>query len=338
MHHFSHDEVNTAEYAWILAKRLNLLALIPRFTKSSNIHKLVLNIKDKNIIELGGITKKSLELDARDINHLRLMYLYFKNCRIKCSIPSFSSKLASILFDIRYINDYIRIEIPFKYRKTAKNSYNFYVILENIINILTKLKLPDLKCRICENIIHPLPDELVLGDEDSILSRGFRICIRCLDSLNSNRLIMRFLQVLKENKLFATASLKNIDKLAMKCILCGKYSLSAVCSRHGLYLSSILKPLCLEEKDLFKISIPKHVREYVSLDNPDIELKRGSCIDCYKQIIFSYGNSMARKNLCSRCYEKYDWTEIRDEIMAGKFKLNDFFNLTLLRAQYRRSD
>jgi len=335
-HSWSHDEWSTAEFAWCLANRLEVRAIIPTrndFLRNARLYEIVMNPENKNIIELGGIRKKTLEMDSNELNLLRLAYLYFKRRKLDVDLVSFNSTLYERYCEA--FNHYLRIEIPQRWRKNIVNSFNFYKELEQLIKIITSLKLPPVdRCRICSNLIN---DDFIYR-ASHLLLRALRICTEHVPfPFYSTSL----LDVTSQGTLFVNYPVELLLKCKWKrkfrCLICKKKTdMDGFCldcrNIQGSY-NDLFKLGCLEKLDK-NVNI-KRKKDPRNDNNSslDINIKERTCVNCKSSFIFSRGNYF-QEYFCESCRKTFDFFSIENDIYNNKFTEKDFMNMPELRKQY----
>ena len=338
-HGWSHDEWHTAEFAWCLGSRLEVRAIIPTrndFMRNIKLGNIVGNLSNKNIIELGGIRRKTLEMDSNELNLLRLAYLYFKRRNLNVNLTRFDSRLYNLYLD--KFKHYLRIEISQKWRRNFKNSFNFYNELEKLIEIIASLKLPGIdKCRIC--------DDQILDDWDYRRSHLFLRAFRLCDNHSIPFYSIPFLDVISQETLFVNYPVELLEKCRrrriFRCIICKKKINSDGfcndCETNHVSFNDIIKLGCLEKLGK-NVSVQR--RKDPRNDNnssQDINVKERECVDCRSSFTYFKHPYRIESIFCEECKVKYDSRVIYSDVLSGKFTVKDFINMPELRKQYLTS-
>jgi len=333
-HSISHDEWNTGEYAWCLAHDLEVLSIIPL-----DFNPLAIDLDIKFLLELGGIRRRNIELDCNEMNILRLTHLFFKKYNLKTNLIKFSSNITVNKNEIVHL----RIEIPQKFRRIRKNSFEFYKLLRELVKVFKNLKLPEMKCK-------------CLADKrrnctplNTYLEKAFRISN--LHGLNyytllkeAHRKNLLYYELLSEKEIL-TRHYDFADRL-FKCKICGNRGYSQwfpVCDRcvNHFYLKSgtIEKALVLET-DLTKLAeynlrhvVPRPPPRKVENVAFEPELVEQTCLDCKSKFIIYKSNAL-KYYFCENCRAKYKWSVVTSKIYDNEFTMYDFISLPELREEF----
>lgn len=347
-HSVSHDEWSIAEYAWALSNQCGVLTYIPlpEFDFRRRIPK------GKIVVELGGIRRPTIEIDANDLNILRLMSEYFrKSLKSGINLVHFSTHLFQEVGTLDFLSTLcLRIEIPQKYRVSLENSYKFYQILKILVEKLKNLDYGvNDYCQACRATI-VLERSPLQRRTEALLLRSFSRCLSHLSQSNLRRIIDYFnrrdlLYNSPENWRKMVGDPERTFKLEIsdycECQKCGAetnitfgFRICGRCAevRYRGY-DRLLKLVVLGKK---ASAVSSHAFEKVDLYQPEsVEV---TCLDCKDRFLTkALDKTIVNDYLCPACIKHYDCDRLFDELSQGVITIKDFINMPILRKQYLKS-